>query len=167
MTVDAEAEVRRMAKLQALLYHLFARNLVEKYGEEGREMVRRVIWEFGQVRGESVRERVQALGLPLSPNNYGKVPDLPSIGWERETVESHERLHRTRITYCPFAEMWEELGPEAVELGRIFCEVDEAKYGAFNAELSFARPESMLCGGKCCDMSVAAPEDEAGPGDEG
>ena len=159
MTVDAEAEVRRMAKLQALLYYLFAKNIIEKYGEEGRDLVRRVIWEFGRVRGESVRKQVEALGLPATPDNYGKVPDLPSIGWERETVESNTRRHHTRITYCPFAEMWRELGPEAEELGLIFCEVDEAKYRAFNPRLCFERPENLLNGCARCDMVLSAPEE--------
>ncbi len=154
MPIDPEVEVRQMAKLQALLYYLFAKKLVARYGDEGRELVREVIWEFGRVRGESVRERVQALGLPLTPNNYGKAPDLPSIGWQRETVVSNAGQHHTRITYCPFAEMWKELGSEAKELGRIFCEVDPAKYQAFNPDLAFTRPESMLEGGACCDMIV-------------
>ncbi|MCL4535486.1 MAG: L-2-amino-thiazoline-4-carboxylic acid hydrolase [Bacteroidetes bacterium] len=160
MTIDAEGEVRRMARLQALLYYLFAREIIEKYGEEGRDLVRKVVWEFGRVRGEKVREQVEAQGLPTTPDNYGKVPDLPSIGWERETLRSDAEQHRTRITYCPFAEMWRELGPQAEELGIVFCEVDEAKYRAFNPDLCFARPESMLCGGTCCDMIVSAPEEQ-------
>jgi hypothetical protein len=158
MPIDAEAEVRIMARLQALLYYLFANKLVTRYGDEGREMVREVIWEFGRVRGEDVKRRVEAAGLDTSPNNYGKVPDLPSIGWERTVVESNSQVHHTCITYCPFAEQWRELGPEAIELGRIFCEVDPAKYQAFNPELCFARAESVLEGGICCDMLVRKPD---------
>jgi hypothetical protein len=158
MAIDAESEVRIMAKLQALLYYLFASKLVAKYGVEGHELVREVIHEFGRIRGEDVRRRVTASGMALTPDNYGKVPDLPSLGWERELVHSNPSQHHTRITYCPFADMWQELGPEAIELGRIFCEVDPAKYAAFNPELRFDRLSSVLEDGDCCDMLVRAPE---------
>jgi hypothetical protein len=137
-------DVRSMARRTALLYHFFVTTLVDGLGEEkARDLTSEAIRRYGQHIGETVRRGVEEMGLPNDIENYGKVPDLPSMGWEGIVAET-EHGPRRRILYCPLADVWQELGTE--ELGRMYCYVDQAKYRAFNpraCEFDFQLEENV------------------------
>ncbi len=119
-------QVRLMARRMALLYHHIAEVLVEEYGGgEAKRLLEEAVWRYGAECGNDVRKRVTKLGLPLTVENYGAVPDLPSYGWETEETEAG-----LMVTHCPLATVWLEKGSE--HLGRIYCTVDQAKYEAYN-----------------------------------
>lgn len=141
---ECKQQVRNMAKLFALLYYHFAKVSVEKLGdEEGKKLIAEAIRRFGAERGREVRERVEAKGLELTPENFKRFSDLPSLGWERDETE---------ITYCPYAEVWKE--KEAEELGILYCEVDVHKYESFNPRIEVKRLKSVLKGQDCCQYDI-------------
>ena len=128
---EAEEQVVVMAKRMALLYHHTAKVLTEKFGEdEGKEMLREIIDRYGCESGKAARAKVEALGLPLTTDNFNAGSDLPKWGWQADQITCKDGVERGRITYCPLAEVWKERGSE--QLGRIYCYVDQAKYNAYN-----------------------------------
>ena len=145
-------DVRRMARRTALLYHFFVTTLVERWGEEkARAFTSEVIRRYGEHIGKTVRRGVEEMGLTNDVENYGKFPDLPSVGWEG-TVAETEHGPRQRIVYCPLAAAWEELGAE--EWGRMYCYVDQAKYRAFNPRARLIHTCNVLDGDPYCEFEV-------------
>ena len=154
---QAVEEVRTMGRCLAELYYFFAKNLVEKFGDEGEELVHKVIKEYGEHRGSQVRKKIEAMGLPLTPENYRLVPDLPRIGWEAELVESNSRCQHSKVKVCPFATAWKDIGCE--EIASIYCEIDPAKFRAYNPKIKFRRDCSLLeRGSTVCDMIAELEE---------
>jgi hypothetical protein len=152
MLTEAECagQVGLMARRTALLYHYFAQTLVEELGEqEGRRLIEKAIWAYGEHCGRAIREQIQAQGLPLTEENYNKIPDLPAYGWTVEKTGAH-----ATATYCPMAAVWIEMGPEAVSLGRLYCHVDQAKQHAYNPEEEFVHHQNVLDGDPVCEFGI-------------
>ena len=153
-----EQDVWLISRRMALMYYYMAKAIVNRLGEvEGKKLIRQAIWEYGEACGERVREEAQAKGLPLTPDNYGLIPDLPSKGWHGKDVvlPTGEKKHAS--TFCPLAQTWKELEadhPGAEALGRIYCVVDEAKYHAFNNDLRGSHLKNVLDGDDCCIIEV-------------
>lgn len=152
---ECARQVGLMARRTALLYYYFAQTLVDELGEqEGRRLIEKAVWAYGEHCGRAVREGVQALGLPPTQDNYNKVPDLPAYGWSMgETVAPDGQVHPT-ATFCPLAAVWLEMGPEAASLGRLYCHVDQAKQHAYNPEEEYVHHQNVLDGDPCCEFGI-------------
>ncbi|NIT77698.1 MAG: hypothetical protein GWO44_12610, partial [Thermoplasmata archaeon] len=61
----------------AAFYALVARKLRERLGDEGLELLREILREFGTRRGEEIRRRVEEKGLPLTLENFVSHYNLP------------------------------------------------------------------------------------------
>jgi hypothetical protein len=145
-------DVRLMARRTALLYHYFVATLVEHLGEEkAKELTSQAVWRYGEHIGRAVRQGIEEMGLANDVENYGKYPDLPSVGWEGTVVET-EHGPRTRVLYCPLAAVWKELDTEA--WGRMYCYVDQAKYRAFNPDAELVHTSNVLDGDPYCEFEV-------------
>lgn len=158
-----EQDVWLMARRAALMYYHMAKAIVDRLGEtEGRELIRKAIWDYGVDCGQRVREGAKTLGLSTTEaKNYGAVPDLPSKGWHSEEVTNPSGEKRRGVTFCPLAATWKELEtdhPGAESLGRIYCVVDEAKYHAFNCGLRCWHSNNVLDGDSCCIIEVENKE---------
>lgn len=148
-------EVRLMARRIALLHHYFSETIIEELGEEkGKELIKKAIWDYGQHCGNAVREGVEAMGLPATDENKGKVRDLPAYGWETGMVEIPGDEPRLVVTFCPHADTFEELGPRGMELGRMYCYVDQAHYKAYNPKGEFTHTKNVLDGDACCEFLI-------------
>jgi hypothetical protein len=153
-------EIVLMARRMALLHYYFSKTIVEKLGqEEGRVLIKEAIWAYGRHCGQAVREGVEALGLPLTDENYGRVRDLPKYGWESDAVTLPDGEVRPIATFCPIAAALQELGPEAVKLGRLYCYVDQAKYEAYNPEMEFIHAKNVLDGEPYCEFLIRPVRD--------
>jgi hypothetical protein len=100
---EAVADVHLMARRTALLYFYFAKTLVEGLGEEeGKRLIAKAIWAYGEHCGKAVREGVEAMGLPPTGENFNKVSDLPKLGWEASTItlENSEQRPIGFLTKC-------------------------------------------------------------------
>jgi len=150
-------DVRRMARRTALLYYYFARTLIDELGEEeGKRLIAKAIWSYGEHCGRAARHVVEAMGLPTSAENFSKAPDLPSLGWETGRATSAGGETRPIATFCPLAAVWRELGAE--ELGRMYCYVDQAKYHAYNPSIHFEHSKNVLDGDAFCEFFVRSAE---------
>ena len=156
-------EVGLMARRTTLLHHYFSETIIEELGEKkGKELIKKAIWAYGQHCGNAVREGVEAMGLPPTDENYGKVRDLPAYGWETGKVEMPDGEPRTVCTFCPQADtIFKELGPRGIKLGRLYCYVDRAHYKAYNPKGEFFNTKNVLDGDDCCEFLIE-PEEKKG-----
>lgn len=135
---EAAEQVRRMASLFGLMFYHFADLLVEKYGEEGKALVKEAVRRFGLDRGERMRNEAVKMGLEPVLENFDRVSDLPRVGWGGPTRE----------TFCPFAQVWLEKG--AGELCKLYCEVDVWKMAGYNPGVEVKRLRWVLEGDEDC-----------------
>lgn len=153
---EATEQVQLMARRTALLYHHIATVMVEQLGEErATALLEEAVRRYGTEAGEGVRDGVKAMGLPLTPENYNKVRDLPAYGWETAVRPDDMGVDRGAVTYCPLAAVWLEKGSQ--KLGRIYCHVDQAKYLAYN-NLRCVHLKNVLDGDDCCLFAIGEDE---------
>jgi predicted hydrocarbon binding protein len=152
-------EVKLMARRLGLLHYYFSQAIVDRLGEEeGKALIKEAIWAYGRHCGAAVRAGVEAMGLPLTDENYGRVRDLPKYGWEVETVTLDSGEVRPIAAFCPIAATLKELGPRGMELGRLYCYVDQAKYEAYNPDMEFIHTKNLLDGDSYCEFLVQPAE---------
>ncbi len=152
---ECAEEVRLMARRTALLHMYFSKAIIEELGEEaGRRLIQKAIHDFGAHCGRAVRAQVQALGLPLSEENYNKVRDLPRYGWEVDSLTLPDGEQRPIARFCPLAETFLEFGEEGRRLGRLYCYVDQAKQQAYDPETEFVHPHNVLDGDAYCEFLI-------------
>jgi hypothetical protein len=159
---ECTEEVCRMARRTALLYYYFGSTLIQDLGEEeGKRLIAKAIWAYGEHCGRTIRDAVEEMGLPLTQENFDKIPDLPGYGWENSQVTSPDGEVHAIANYCPLAAIWMQLGPEAQKLGRLYCFVDQAKQHAYNPEEKFVHVKNLLDNDPYCEFKVV-PDSELG-----
>jgi hypothetical protein len=152
-------EVKLMARRLGLLHYYFSQAIVDRLGaEEGKALIKEAIWAYGRHCGQAVRQGVEAMGLPLTEENYGRVRDLPKYGWESDTVTLDSGEERPVVTFCPVAAALKELGPRGMELGHLYCYVDQAKYEAYNPDMEFIHTKNVLDGDAYCEFLIQPAE---------
>lgn len=135
-----------------ILHASYARAIVDELGEEaGRRLILKAIKEYGKKTGAQVREKAEARGEDNSPEHY--TGDLPKYGthdrFEKVIVDGEERLIATG---CGLWRTWERLGE--TELGRLYCNVDVAKYMGFNPCFKQIHTKAPFKGDDCCELVV-------------
>lgn len=148
-------QVGLMARRTAFLHYAFSKAILSRLGEEeGKKLISEAIWAYGNYCGRRVLEKVEELGLPLTEENFEKVPDLPEYGWKTGTTTMADGEVRPIASYCPIAAGFKELGPEAEKIGRLYCYVDQAKYNAYNPDIEFIHTKNLLDGDPYCEFLV-------------
>ena len=153
VSVDGAREaVRGMSRRVGLLHMCYARTLVDELGEEkGKELIRKALWDYGTRIGKRARERVEAMGLESTPENFGKGSDLSPTGFDNEKVVV-DGEPRTRSFGCAFAEVWQEYGEE--ELGSLYCLVDPSKMQGYNSNWTMVHTKKLPDGDEYCETAV-------------
>ncbi len=155
---EALRQIRLALRRCALIYHSFARTLIDELGEKrGRELIRRAVDDYGERIGAEARRKAEQKGLPLSPDSFES--DLPDLAWRMETV-TVDGEERVRVHECPLAEDWRGWGDAAT--GRIYCFVDQAKMRAFNPDYEYVHVRNVLDGDPYCELAVRRIESRAG-----
>ena len=152
---DCQTEVRLMARRTALLYTAFAATLVDALGEEdGKRLIQEAIRVYGETCGSAIRMEIEGLGLPLTAENFNKPRDLPRYGFEQGTVQTDSGETHSTVTYCPLAATFKEQGEKATRLGRLYCNVDQAKQHAYNPQEVCVHVENVLDGDAFCEFAL-------------
>jgi hypothetical protein len=149
-------EVRRIVKQSnrrmGLLYLTIAKEVISRFGDEGRDTLVGALRTFGRIRGERIAERVKREGKPLDLNNFFQHYDVPvhlstNIS-EPQTTEDGELLKR--VTICSLAELFKE--EEAEEIGSLYCEQDFAMIQGYNEKITLRKGRSLMQGYDCCEF---------------
>lgn len=148
---EATRQVRQMGRMMASLYCHMSREISAAVGEEkAKEIISRAVWNYGFERGTEQKAKIIDAGYEHIPENYSCIPDLPSLGWEVEKVSQGENQTQIQISYCPFADVWQE--KDFADFGRIYCSVDQAKYKGFHTDSDLVHLKNVLDGDEYCEM---------------
>ncbi|WP_167762105.1 L-2-amino-thiazoline-4-carboxylic acid hydrolase [Blastococcus sp. CT_GayMR20] len=117
---------RRTTGLLAAMQMYVTKALIDTFDASGEETVRRAAYRFGADRGSVIRERILALGKPLTMANFASTDGLQERDPGEAVFVFKERQHISDgayyldCTYCPLAEVWATEGPEGLRLGYLF-----------------------------------------------
>ena len=160
-TDECAREVHLMARRTALLHYFFSEKIIERLGEEeGKKLIKEAVWAYGTYCGKQVKKGVEELGLPLTDENFDKIPDLPKYGWEVENLTLENGEVRPISRFCPIAAGFMEFGERGRELGRIYCYVDQSKYEAYNPDMEFIHTRNILDKDPYCEFLLQPRADK-------
>jgi len=114
------------------LFSIIAREVIERFGEEGEEVMIEAVKRFGEERGRGIARTVKSEGREHDFAGFLVCSDLDT-SYHRMVPHIEEGAVRLEITYCPFAEACREWGLE--EYGKLFCRnIDAAIMRGYNPE---------------------------------
>jgi len=145
--------------LMAKLYFFMAKEMLDTFGDEGEQGLRRAIRNFGVSRGEALREQHENIGLPIDVESLFNNYDLP-YGKDHYQVrniiqfDQDNRVSETMI--CHLQEVWHELGgKEGKRIGSIYCdEFHQAMWGAYDQNITVDLPSLLSKDDPCCRFEV-------------
>jgi hypothetical protein len=157
---EAKQQVALVCRRLGLLHLAFARVMERELGEHsGRKLTGKAIKEYGRLIGEKKRARATEAGLPLTPEGFNSVSDLPSIGMHTHVEEVEiEGETRYRAHNCVMGRIWQECGADGV--GQIYCLVDPASSMAFNPEHKLIHTMNILEGDPYCELVIRATSEK-------
>lgn len=118
--------------MQGKLFGFIAREIIERFGQEGEEAIIEAVKRFGEERGRRMAQAVESEGREASFASFLVCSDLDT-SYHEMVPHIEEGAVRVEISYCPFAEACKEWGVE--EYGKLFCEyIDGAIMQGYNPE---------------------------------
>jgi len=148
---EAKRNVLIMADRLARLYYWMTKHIISEIGEEEAERVLKgVMRDYGIETGMIARAGVIDKGMEPTLDNYRHGGDLPTVGWEREQVESTPELAYSKVRFCPFADAWLSRYKGFEKWARIYCEIDTAKYETYDPQCRCVCEKNILDGDPYC-----------------
>jgi hypothetical protein len=118
--------------MQAKLFGTVAREVIERFGEEGRAAILEAVRRFGEERGRRMARRCASEGRKADFAAFLVISDLDTSYHEMTPVLGREGLI-LNISSCPFATASREWGLEGY--GKLFCHaIDSSIMKGFNPE---------------------------------
>lgn len=117
----SEGDIAEFGDLWSLMYLVFAEEMVDSFGEEGEEALRRAIRSYGRARGLRLKKRHEEQGLPINLRSlfeHYDLPDHPGTEKTRTVFEDDELVSFTYV--CPYERIWRARG--GVGLGLFYCQ---------------------------------------------
>ncbi len=141
------------------LYYYLAKEMLDSFGAEGEEALRRAIRNFARDRGAALRQRHQEEGLEINVKNLAQHYDMPgsrTSAFRRTFIQLDENNRVSETYVCQLAQIWEQLGGEAgLRLGAIYCnEFHPAMWGEYNEGIVTTLPKLLTQGDPFCRFEV-------------
>ncbi|WP_353625827.1 L-2-amino-thiazoline-4-carboxylic acid hydrolase [Bacillus sp. JCM 19041] len=132
----------------AQLFAHVTKQVVDRYGEPGKNAIREGVRTFGESRGNGIAERAAHLGYENTIEHYLSNYDMGrSELFEFETLHSSERIEQT-FTRCPFGEQWAK--DDMHEYGILYCEmIDPSIAKGYNPQFDVEHDQYVLKEGVC------------------
>jgi len=152
---DAIAE---FGDLWSLMYYVFAREMVDSFGEEGKRALVRAVRAYGRARGERLRRRHGEMGLPIGLRSLFEHYDLPT---HPGTVKERRVFEDDRLvsyTYsCPYEKFWR--AHDGTGLGLVYCEnFHHAFWQTYRPDIDVQMPEILTKDDPHCLFVVTQPK---------
>ncbi|MFD1067925.1 L-2-amino-thiazoline-4-carboxylic acid hydrolase [Oceanobacillus locisalsi] len=130
------------------MFAQIAKQVADKYGEEGEDVIRRAVERYGRKRGEGIAQRARSNGLENNSDNYLKNYDMArSELFEVDTVHKENEVEQT-FTYCPFGQQWAD--DDMGEYGILYCQmIDPAVAKGYNKNFEVVHDQYVLREGQC------------------
>ena len=110
----SEKDIAEFGDLWSLMYYTFGKEMVDSFGEEGKEALIRAIRAYGRARGLRLKKRHEEMGLPINLRSLFEVYDLPGhpdTEKERTTFEDDKLISYTYGENFHHA-MWQAYRPD-------------------------------------------------------
>lgn len=159
---EALENVLIMAERLAFLHYAFAKT-IERYlpRKKADEAILEAIDEYGKLNAKSTTKRIQEQNLEPVLINFRKGKDLPSVGWRWDPIDKPGNVpcgKISKISKCPLAEIWKQLGEDGQRLGRLYCYVDQAKFRAYGKGYECVHDKNILDGDDYCIIRVTTED---------
>ena len=133
-SIADDLEPVSMYQMFAKMFALVAKEVVDEFGEKGREAVKRGVWNFGVARGQNIAKRAFARGQTNDTDNYLISYDMDRSDEFASTDTYGENQVEQLFTKCVFASQFQKEGLE--EYGMIYCEtIDPAIAYGYNPNM--------------------------------
>jgi len=143
-----------MQDFYGMLYGFIAKRVIDSFGEEGEQVVRRALRDYGVTRGKELKEKHAQLGLENHIVNLMTYYDLPSsdeLETKREIFEPEQEVTETRD--CGLYDVWKKHG--MLREGKIYCEeIHHAMWAAYNEKLVVTQKEILTRGNDRCTWEI-------------
>jgi len=147
-----EKEMAGLKETLAVYLGSLIREVVVKFGEEGKEVVREAALKGGLWQGKKFIKdnKIKARGTKAFADFFGGMSDVESF--HIKNVEASDKRYVLKTNICPYIKIWREMGlPEDIP---DFCIIatyyDLGLAQAFNPKLKIKLPEDMLRGKDFC-----------------
>lgn len=148
MKGDENREPVSWATLFCRLFAHVAREVTDRFGEEGEQAIKEGVRAFGVERGRNIAERAKAKGEEIGVRSY-----LPNYDMNRGDDFTAQNTYadgevRQLFTQCGFAEQWARDGME--KYGKLYCDViDPAIAEGFCEDMECIRDRHIYEDGVC------------------
>ncbi|MCW4048425.1 MAG: L-2-amino-thiazoline-4-carboxylic acid hydrolase [Candidatus Bathyarchaeota archaeon] len=154
-----QADIDEFGELWSLMYIVFAEEMVDSFGDEGKQALIRAVQAYGKARGLRLRKRHEEEGRPINLRSLFEHYDLPGISGTEKTRTKFTDNQLVSFTYkCPYEQIWRSRGK--VELGLVYCQYfHHAFWQSYRPDLDVQLPEILTQEDPHCKFVVTQPED--------
>jgi hypothetical protein len=161
-----ETTTNKWSRLYGTLYYYLGTAMIEGFGEDGEQVLRQAVHDYGSYRASWVRANHQAQGLALNLANMMNFGDMPnSDSLVKQGRVCTPSAFRVTVTECIHHDTWSALG--GLHVGRIYCEeVHGPLYCEYTDGVTLDLSEFLTKKDKVCTFILTlpnAPEPAAQP----
>ena len=158
--LKAQKEIGKKYKTHffAMFSHLFCtitEEVINEFGDKGREAIAKAVIKFGEERGRRVAELVKSHGKELNMQNFFIYSDLDSssiVKMKPKIVDGNPEIIIKDCVFCNACRDWDR-----ETYGKLYCEyVDEAILKGYNPELALEISSRLTMGDKNCHFKYSA-----------
>lgn len=143
--------------LFAKLYIYMAKEVYDKFGEEGKDIIEKALINFGHDRGKTIRKKHEKLGFPITVKSLFENYDLPADKERvrRNSIKLTDYVRYSRTLNCPWQETWREIAPDHPEMWRLYCDtVHQAVFEAYIDDITCELPQLLTKDDAYCQFEV-------------
>ena len=154
---DNKSETAIMKDFYTLIYGFIAQRVIDSFGAEGEQVVRRALRDFGKLRGTAHRERMLHYGLELNMRNLHVYSDLPGD----DDQETNRQIFEPDCFYsdlneCGMFDLWKKY--DLMDAGVVYCEeIHHAMWTAFHEDTVVVQEKILTRGDDRCTFLCKMP----------
>ena len=154
----SEKDLAEFGDLWSLMYIVFAKEMVNSLGQEGKEALVRAVRAYGKARGERLRKRHEEQGLPITMRSLFEHYDLPGTPGTKKERKVFEDNKLVSYTYqCPYEQVWR--ANDGTDLGLLYCEnFHHAFWQTYRPDIDVQIPEILTKDDPHCLFVVTQPK---------
>lgn len=146
--VNHSQEPVSMYVMFAKMFAYMAKEVCDRFGEEGEQAVRDAVEKFGMERGADIAMRAAANGLENIPANYLNNYDMErSNDFTSEDTYGENKVEQV-FTDCVFANQWTKDGMQ--KYGKLYCDmIDPSIARGYNKDMECIHDKHFFTHGSC------------------
>lgn len=146
-----------MKDFYTLIYGFIAQRVIDSFGAEGEQVVRRALRDFGKIRGTALRERQLHYGLELNMRNLHVYADLPGDDDQETNRQIFEKDDFfSDLTECDMFDLWKKY--DLMEAAVVYCEeIHHAMWTAYHEDTVVVQDKILTRGDDRCTFRCKMP----------